>query len=959
MRERLDALLGRLLPGRWRRRAIIAGAALAVYAVLGFLLVPVLLRRQLLASTNEHLHRAATLAHVRFNPFTLEARFIGFDLRDRDNSPLAAFDTLVVNAELASLARRAVVLKQFRLVRPVATARILADGHPAVADLLTSDSAAAADSAPPRIPRLLIHNLSIAAGTVTFRDESRDPAYTEIFEDLGLTLDGFSTLPREEGDHRLTVNFASGASVQWSGSVVVQPLTLKGRVEVERLRMPRVSSVFGSRLPLLITEGAGAVTLDYVVDQSADGRLRVTLPEAHAELTGMALRPPDAAEDWARLPRVVVRGVRATWPQRTFEVDTVRATAPWAAVVRAADSTVNWTAVIEAFAAGDSADADSAAPWSGVIGRIEVDSGAVHFEDHVLQPAVVLEAGSVRARIDSVATDTAVRILVEGSAGLGPAATASASGWVTRAPAGELDLTLVGFDLTQLQPYIGAHRPIRVVSGRVGGSGKLRFQPGRPASTFDGRGSVDGFEAQAPDSGRLIAWRSLRATGIHVTTEPDLARVRKVEVTQPFLRVAIGRNGEVNLASLAGTGGDTAAAPFPYELVEMTLADAEVDFEDLSLVLPFRARIHSATGALRDVASFGATPGSLEFEGLIDEDGRAKATGTLHVSDPYQATDIRADFRNVALPTLTPYSLEFAGYPVTQGRLDVDMQYRIQDGQLTAQHHIVASDLELGEKVEGGAVPGFAVKLALSLLKDSQGRITLDPLVEGKVDDPQFRYSAVVWQALKQMLGKIATAPFRFLGNLLGIGSDDLELVDFDPGSAALIPPERTKLDTLAAELGRRPELTLTIEGRYDTIADAEAIQETRLQALIAARREGGAKAVERADTSATALAKILEALYAEQFTPAALDSLRAANNADSLRSRMYAEMRTRLLAAQVVEPGQLETLGRDRGAAIAAALLAGGRLDSTRVAVTDPVPAKRKKANSLRVASELGMDAR
>lgn len=959
MRARLDAVVARLLPGKWRRRASVAGVAVVVYALLGFLLVPYLLRRQVVAGARERLQRTATLAHARFNPFTLEARLIGFGLRDRDATPLAAFDTLVVNLELTSILRRAIVLKEFRLVRPAATARILASGRPAIADLFEPDSGAAADTLPPRIPRLTIHRLVVADGTITFRDESRSPVYAELFEDLGLTLDGFSTLPREEGDHLLTVTFASGASVQWSGSIVMQPVRLEGRVALERLRLPRISSVLGSRWPLQVTEGEGAATIEYLVDQAPGGRLQGLVTDASVTLTGVAVRPQGADSDWARVRSVSAQGIRAAWPARTYQVGAVTITSPWAEVLRRPDSTLNWTAVIQALTARDTVTRDSIPAWTGMISTVQVDSGALHLTDQAVQPAAELDVTGVYARIDSLGSDSTARFLVHAAAAIGPGAAVGADGWVRRSPASaELDLTVAGFDLVRLQPYLGAARPIRIDAGRGGLAGRLRVQPGRPTATFDGGASADGLETVSPNGARLIAWRALRASGLHVTTHPNLVRIRKVEVTQPFLRVGISREREVNLAALAGPRTDTAAAPFPYELVELTLADAEMDFEDLSLVLPFRARIHSATGALRDVASFGATPGSLEFEGRIEEDGRVRASGTLHVSDPYLATDIRADFRNVALPSLTPYSLEFAGYPVTNGRLDVDMEYRIQAGQLTAQHHIIASDLELGEKVEGGAVPGFAVKLALSLLKDSQGRIKLDPLVEGKVDDPQFRYSAVVWQVLKQMLGKIATAPFRFLGNLLGIGSDDIELVDFDPGSAEVIPPERTKLDTLAAELGRRPELTLSIEGRYDSVADGEAFREAALRRLIEARREGAAKAAERADTSVTALAKILEALYAEQFTPAALDSLRAANAADSLRSRMYADMRARLLAAQAVEPGRLVELGRQRAAAIAAELLAGGGLDASRVTVTEPAPAKRKKTGSLRVASEMSMDA-
>ena len=118
------------------------------------------------------------------------------------------------------------------------------------------------------------------------------------------------------------------------------------------------------------------------------------------------------------------------------------------------------------------------------------------------------------------------------------------------------------------------------------------------------------------------------------------------------------------------------------------------------------------------------------------------------------------------------------------------------------------------------------------------------------------------------------------------------------------------------------------------------------------------ARKAAQADTSMTALGDILEALYAAQFSQPALDSLRGQFPPDTARAAYYAAVRTRLLAAQPVEAGRLESLGRERGNAIAAVLLARGHLDSTRVAVPDPAPVKRKKAGSSRVPSEMSMDA-
>jgi hypothetical protein len=123
-------------------------------------------------------------------------------------------------------------------------------------------------------------------------------------------------------------------------------------------------------------------------------------------------------------------------------------------------------------------------------------------------------------------------------------------------------------------------------------------------------------------------------------------------------------------------------------------------------------------------------------------------------------------------------------------------------------------------------------------------------------------------------------------------------------------------------------------------------------------------------DTSTSTMGRILERLYAAQFTREGLDSLKSEfrdrRQGDTARGKAkydpgpyFSEVRTRLLAAQPVEAGALETLGAARGTAIAAALMDGGRLDSSRVTVTPPAPVKKKKQGSTRVASEMTMDAR
>jgi hypothetical protein len=951
---------------------LILGALLLCFTLIGFLLVPWLIRRQLVAAAAKQLHRSATVSAVRFNPFTLETRIIAFDLRDRDGTPLFAFDTMVVNLSIMSVVHRAISLDEFRLVRPAAVARIDPQGNLAVADLLAGDSAAPGDTTATRPPRLEVRLLSLVDGRIDFVDESRSPRYEEEFNQLSLKVDGLSTLPNEKGDHVLTVSFASGAQVKWTGKNVFEPLNLEGQLELSRVRLRRVSEVFGAKYPLVITSGEAGAAFSYSVVQDSGRGLVVRVPEARFSAVEVAARARGVTDDWLRVPSAEVEGATLTWPARVAKIERLKVTDPWLSASREKDGSLNWTPIIDAFTVADSAPAatDSAPAWDLVLQQFELAGGSAHLADRSVTPAAEYELSHVNVRVTPVSTDPASSMRLEASATLGKRAAFTASGTAVREPfAADLEVAAKDIDVGLVTPYLGANAPAAIKSGVASASGKVKLRKTRPSTVFDGKASVTRFALDDKAKEPLLAWKDMRISGIHYTQAPDLLRIRQVTLDQPFARVAISRERTVNLMLLTEMMPADTTKPLKYEIGEVAINDARIDFSDESLILPFRTNIDSAYGTIKDVASFGGAPGTMKLEGKVEEYGLARTSGVIYVNDPYAATDIKADFRNLDMKSFTPYSAQFAGYAIADGRLDIDMEYRVKDRRLEANHHIVATDLKLGDKVEGGESPGFLVKLAVSLLKDKDGRIKLDVPVEGTVDDPQFNYKAIAWQAVKQVLGKVATAPFRFLGKALGIGGDgeDVDLVDFDPGRSDVIPPEQEKLDSLASEMGRKPELTLAVEGRYDSISDAQAIRERKLEARVTASRDSLGKKAQ--SDSITMSARILESLYAADHGKPALDSLREqfklAFETDTLHkgakfdaTPMYAEIRTRLLAAETAEPAELVSLASARGTAIVTALTAAA-LDPARVTTAEPQPVSRKKSGSSRIPSELKMDAR
>ncbi len=311
----------------------------------------------------------------------------------------------------------------------------------------------------------------------------------------------------------------------------------------------------------------------------------------------------------------------------------------------------------------------------------------------------------------------------------------------------------------------------------------------------------------------------------------------------------------------------------------MRFTDGVLDFADLSLVLPFGTRIHGLKGDFNGISSRPGSPAQLELDGLVDEYGLARAVGQVDLFDPTGFMDIKVVFRNVEMTRLTPYTAHFAGRKIDSGKLSLDLEYKIKQRQLAGENQIVMDRLTLGERVESSSAKDLPLDLAIAILQDRDGKIDLGLPVSGSLDDPRFSYGQIIWKAIVNVITKIVTAPFRALGNLLGVSGDRLETVAFDAGEARLLPPEREKLKQLAQALAKRPGLGLAVRGSYHPETDRAAIKEMRLRRAVA--EQMGRKLAEGEDPGPVSTAQpkareALEKLYAARIGADALKGLQA-----------------------------------------------------------------------------------
>lgn len=504
---------------------------------------------------------------------------------------------------------------------------------------------------------------------------------------------------------------------------------------------------------------------------------------------------------------------------------------------------------------------------------------------------------------------------------------------------------LDGVGLSGLQPLLARHAKARVEAGRASAALRVAYRAGgRPVVSAEGDATLEGVRLREASGAPLLSWRRLRAEGVKFRGAPYALTVAQVSIERPEARLVVTRERDFNLAQALNAGkarpqaeGRDAARP-AVSFERIGIDEGRIDFSDHSLVLAFSTRITSVRGTVLDVTAEPGVRTAVQAEGNIEPYGAARVRGRLNSLSPRTYTDLRAEFDNVLVPPLSPYTATFAGYKISSGKLWLTLHYRIEDGELTGTNDIALADFTLGERVEAARPIDVPVELAVSLLKDAQGRIEIAVPVRGNLADPQFDYGHLVREAVTRTLQRVITAPFRLIARAFDGGEGEAAVVRFEPGSARLAPQELEQLDAIGRALRQRPGLALQVRGGYDPELDGRALRERRAWRAVVQESEVALGPTEPAGPISFELPRLrraVEALLREHAGAQAVERLSqsfARGDAAALHRAMF----ERLVEVYPIERYAPRLLAIERAEAISDRLVRRHGIDPARIGLQE-----------------------
>lgn len=840
---------------------------------------------------------------------------------------------------------------------------------------------------PQSTPTLVeVAEIRVADGKLHFSDETAEQPFQTTLDSINVSIKQFSTDQTTPFTMEAAIQSEAGEQVRQTGTITLMPLKAEGDIEARNVPVNRYAPYYTKQVLFDIEDGIVDLSTKFAYAKDEHGT-QATLSGLTTTLKSLRLKKRGEKDDFLKVPLFAVKQIDLDLAKQTVTIGEVTTSKGWASVRREKDGTINVatltpptsTVTTEKKAAAGPPTRKTETqqkvvleppppPWAVIVKKIAFDQYAVRFDDQMPPQPVTMVAEPVSLTAENFSTEknsklnTAVRLT------LNKTGTLAVSGPVSLDPfSATLKVSGKNLDVLPLRPYFADQLKIAVTSGAASADGTLALQTTKDGTlkiTYTGQAAVTKLATiDKTTTEDFLKWKSLALTGINVDMSPFRLTIGEVTLADFYSRLVLNPDATLNvqgiivseqtatpasiqptpeaqsiLATAVPAPAPVEAAPQPIKIARVTLRGGIVDFTDRAIKPHYSAKLTRLGGNVSEFTSEEGKPADVDMRATLEGLAPLEIVGKVNPLSKDLYVDLAVDFRDVDLNPMTPYAGKYAGYAIEKGKLSLGLKYLIANRKLQSENKVVLDQLTFGNAVESPDATSLPVRLAVSLLKDRNGVITLELPVTGSLDDPQFSVWGTLLQILRNLIAKAATAPFALIGAALGGGGEEMSYVEFEYGRAILDTSAEEKLKKISAALADRPSLALDISGYAEKAKDLEGLRMYRFERKLKAQKLGD-EAEQTAEDASLDRVTIAQEEYLEYLTLAYKNESfpKPRNLLGLAKSLSQEEMENLILTHIEVTEDDLQELAKQRARVVHEYLLTAGQIDAGRMFLVEP----------------------
>ncbi len=692
---------------RWLTRF---GLAFVLYSLFGFLVLPPLIKWQMLKHLPDITKRQAAVRQVKVNPWTLSLTVSGLALTESDGRRAASWDELYVNFQASSLFRWGWTFKEIRLVNPFGELILFKNGRLNFSNMLQPQAnASSRTSKAASIPRVNIFSLVVTNGFVALEDRMRRSVFRTEYKPINVRLQEFSTRPNMDAPYSFRAESDTGRSVTWAGDLSVQPLGSSGHLELTGIRLSRYQPYLEEFTRAILTNGLADVRMDYRFEAGTNGvDLVATNGAMHVEQ--VQVLDPGTGESVATLRNLEVRQAEFNLRERAVRLGAVNVSEASLLTRLQAGARLNLLELVTLpppSTNASSGELTSAPSLAVTVDDFTIENTSVSFEDLTrrtpfrteLKP-IELSLKHFTTRTDSdasysfhLATEAAEKFEGVGTLSINPIRSS-----------GEIGVAAV--DLKKYLPYVEDFFRGKIVSGKLEARIPYRFVLGTNAPLAGVTNlavRLTDLEVLMPESAeRVTRIPEVGLERVSASLEDRRGRVGLFKGSGGSVLLRREKDGAVNLLGLlavsrrnAVTGEppapESSATPqgripeasstfalgsWVLDLDELSLDDYTVKVEDLVPSKPGSFLLERLSLNVKGASTVSNTPITASMSLRVNETGSIKVGGSVKIA-PLSA-DMDIDVTSFDLRAAQPYVEQFVRLGVVSGAFGTTGKVRFQ-----------------------------------------------------------------------------------------------------------------------------------------------------------------------------------------------------------------------------------------------------------------------------------------
>lgn len=805
--------------------------------------------------------------------------------------------------------------------------------------------------------RLAVDEIFLNSGTLQFEDRHTEDEFTTTLNPVDLKVTDFSTLEGAKTAFEIALQTEAGEKAGINGTMVLFPMAVDLQIDLQDLRVKKYNPYFNEFVTIRAEDGG--MDLAAALSFARNGETLIFKAENFNTAVETLVINDQDNKSLLSIPSLTIKDGSLASDSRTITIGEIQGQGGRLQLERRKDGLVILNEIFKPRKTEPQEQKASApetsSPWQLTLNRGTIDQYSIVLHDLVPAEPTELLFDDIHLTAETISTAPGV----SGSIDLGflvdKQGAFSLKGPLSIKPlSASLAVNLAGLPVKTIQPYFADRVKLVVSDGSISADGKLnlsRDSTGNLNSIFQGNGGIADFASFDPVAGEdFLKWKVLNLDGLAFDSSRNSLTISRINWQDFYNKIVVFKDGGLNLDAVlqqsAGLDDKTTdqkdedlkeKSSLRLAIDSIRLANGQVDFMDRNITPHFSGSFSELSGTVSGISSQDDETAEVNISGSLNQHAPLQITGKINPLGKNLFADLFFDFSNIELSPTSPYTGKYIGYNIAKGKLSLDLEYTIDGTKITGKNQAFLDQFTLGQTVDSPDAMNLPIKLAIALLKNRQGEITLNVPVKGDLSDPQFSIGGVVFKAVVSLIAKAATSPFALLGAFLPEG-EDLQYIDFSAGSADLTDEYRSRLEAIAKALYERPALEMDIKGSVNPEKDRTALHEKRFAQLL---KNEKFKALTKNNETVSAPEEItvtpeeFETYLKKAYSQADIEKPKNVLGLD--KKQEPAEMEERLRQSIKITDDDLRLLAIQRAEKVKSFLVESGPVEPERLFIVEP----------------------